>query len=140
MTVFADAIEAVSGSVSSGAGCRNIDYSTSSHKEFVEAIAFEYDGLRREDALAAVDLTYGGIGGTKVRGTSHSPLMFKFQMMIFMILHKLTIGLVPMPAMIRIIKGDSARYSTLKWENKVEMYVAYGTVIGILGFGLSKLM
>lgn len=128
------------GSVSSGAGCRNIDYSTASDKELVEAIALEYDGLRRDDALAAVDLTYGGIGGTKVRGSPHSPVMFKVQIMLFMILNKLTIGLVPLPAMFRILKGDSARYSTLKWANQAEKYVTYGTVVGMLAFGLSMLL
>lgn len=138
VSVFADAIEAVDGSVSSGAGCRNIDFSSSSNEKFVEAIAEEYDGLRREDALAVVDMTFGGIGGTKVRGAAHSPLLFKFQVIIFMILHKLTAGLVPMPAMLRIMKGDCARYSTLKWALKVEKYVVYGTFISMLGFVLSK--
>mmetsp|Transcript_33205 Transcript_33205/g.71740 ORF Transcript_33205/g.71740 Transcript_33205/m.71740 type:complete len:536 (+) Transcript_33205:145-1752(+) len=136
VSVLADAIEAVDGSVSSGAGCRNIDFSTSSNKELVEAIALEYDGLRREDALAAVDLTFGGIGGTKKRAVVHSPVVFKFQIWIFMILHKVTGGLVPMPVMLRIMKGDCGRYSTLKWEMKVEKYVVYGIFIGILGFGL----
>ena len=123
ITVFADAIEAIQGSISSGAGCRNIDYSTASSKEVASAIALEYDGLRREDALSAVDLTYGGIGGVKVRGSSHSPIMFKLQIMVFMVLHKVSFGVVPMPAMMRIMMGDSARYSTLKWENKIEKWV-----------------
>ena len=140
MTVFADAIEAVSGSdtqiLSSGAGCRGMDLSTT--EAIVQAIAEEYDGLRRDDALAAVDLTYGGIGGTKVRGVPHSSVMFKVQMMIFMVLNKITVGLVPMPAMLRILKGDSARYSTLKMANKVEKHIAYVTVIGIIvGVGLA---
>jgi len=139
-TVLADAIEAVDGSVSSGAGCRNIDFSTSSNKELVEAIALEYDGLRREDALAAVDLSFEGIGGTTKRAAMHSPVVFKFQILIFMILHKVTVGLVPMPVMLRIMKGDCVRYSTLKWEMKVEKYVVYGIFIGILGFGLRRLL
>lgn len=130
----------MNGSLSSGAGCRGMDYSTSSNKELTEAIAIEYDGLRREDALSAVDLTYGGIGGTKIRGAPHSPVMFKAQIMIFMILNKLTAGLVPMPAIFRIMKGDSARYSTLKWANQVEKYVTYGTVFSILAYGLAKFL
>ena len=138
--VFADAIEAVTGSVSSGAGCRGVDMSASSNKELVEAIAIEYDGLRREDALAVVDLTYGGIGGTKVRGRQHSPVMFKVQIALFMLLNKITAGLVPMPAMLRIMKGDSARYSTLKRADRVEKYVAYGMVAGVFVLGVSKFL
>jgi len=138
--VFSDAIEATNGPVSSGIGCRGVDYSTSSSEVLVHAIALEYNGLRQDDALAAVDLTYAGIGGKKVRGRAHSPLMFKVQVMIFMILHKLTFGLVPLPAILRVMKGDTARYSTLKQANEMEKYVAYGTVIGILGVLLSKLM
>lgn len=139
MTVFADAIEAIQGSISSGAGCRNIDYSTASSKEVASAIALEYDGLRREDALAAVDLTYGGIGGVKVRGSSHSPIMFKLQIMVFMVLHKVSFGVVPMPAMMRIMMGDSARYSTLKWENKIEKWVMR-IIIGILVYTTIQFM
>ena len=139
ITVFADAIEAIQGSISSGAGCRNIDYSTASSKEVASAIALEYDGLRREDALAAVDLTYGGIGGVKVRGSSHSPIMFKLQIMVFMVLHKVSFGVVPMPAMMRIMMGDSARYSTLKWENKIEKWVMR-IIIGILVYTTIQFM
>ena len=139
MTVFADAIEAIQGSISSGAGCRNIDYSTASSKEVASAIALEYDGLRREDALAVVDLTYGGIGGVKVRGSSHSPIMFKLQIMVFMVLHKVSFGVVPMPAMMRIMMGDSARYSTLKWENKIEKWVMR-IIIGILVYTTIQFM
>ena len=65
----------------------------STTEAIVQAIAEEYDGLRRDDALAAVDLTYGGIGGTKVRGVPHSSVMFKVQMMIFMVLNKITVGI-----------------------------------------------
>mmetsp|Transcript_40570 Transcript_40570/g.85150 ORF Transcript_40570/g.85150 Transcript_40570/m.85150 type:complete len:496 (-) Transcript_40570:68-1555(-) len=137
VSVFADAVEAVTGSVSSGAGCRNIDFSTSSHEDLVEAIALEYDGLRRDDALAAVDLSHSGIGGTNVRGQLHSSFIFKAQFMMMMILHKLSAGLVPKPAMLRIMKGDSARYTTLKWQIQVEKYVLCVTV-GILGYGISK--
>lgn len=140
VSVFADAIESVKGSVSSGAGCRGVDFGASSDEEVARAIALEYDGLRRDDALAAVDLAYGGVGGTKARGSPHSSPMFKFQVMLFVAMNKLTAGLVPMPAMMRIMKGDGARYSTLKRANEVEKCVAYGTVIGVLGFGLGKLL
>ena len=51
--VFADAIEATNGPVSSGIGCRGVDYSTSSSEVLVHAIALEYNGLRQDDALAA---------------------------------------------------------------------------------------
>jgi len=67
VSVLADAIEAVDGSVSSGAGCRNVDFSAEPHEAFVGAIALEYDGLRREDAHAAVDLTFEA-SGAKTRG------------------------------------------------------------------------
>ncbi|KAL7547701.1 hypothetical protein ACHAWF_010976 [Thalassiosira exigua] len=136
VSVLADAIEAVTGSVSSGAGCRGVDFSASSGGEIAKAIAIEYNGLRQEDAMAAVDLTFNGIGGTKVRGAPHSPVMFKVQIALFMLLNKVTAGLVPMPAMFRIMKGDSARYSTLKSAMKVEKYVTYGTVIGLVGGAL----
>ncbi|KAL9184974.1 hypothetical protein ACHAXT_002751 [Thalassiosira profunda] len=139
-SVFADAIEAVTGSVSSGAGCRGVDLSASSNKELVEAIAIEYDGLRQEDALAVVDLTYGGIGGTKVRGRKHSPVMFKVQIGLFMLLNKLSFGVVPMPAMFRIMKGDYARYSVLKRANRVEKYVAHSIVAGVLMLVVSKFL
>ena len=92
-----------------------------------------------EDALAAVDLTYGGIGGVKVRGSSHSPIMFKLQIMVFMVLHKVSFGVVPMPAMMRIMMGDSARYSTLKWENKIEKWVLR-IIIGILVYTTIQFM
>ena len=140
VTVFADAIEAVTGSISSGAGCRNVDFSASSHEELAHAIALEYDGLRHDDALAAVDLTYGGIGGTKVRGAPHSPKMFKLQVLLFMLMNKLTAGLVPMPAMLRIMKGDGAPYSALKRANRVEKFVTYGTVFSLLWLGLHKFL
>lgn len=140
MKVFADAIEAVTRSVSSGAGCRNVDYRNATPEELAEAIALEFDGLRRDDALAAVDLTHGGIGGTKVRGRAHSPVMFKVQALLFVALNKLTAGLVPMPAMFRIMKGDGARYSTLKRSNDMEKFVTYGVVLGMSAFGLSRFL
>jgi len=140
LKVFADVIKVVTRSVSSGAGCCNIDYSDASPKELSEAIAMEFDGLRRENTLAVVDLTYGGIGGTRMRGRAHSPVMFKVQALIFTLLNKLTVGVVPMPAMFRIMKGDGARYSTLKWSNDMERRVTYAVVIGISAFGLSKFM
>ena len=89
--------------------------------------------------MSAVDLTYGGIGGVKVRGSSHSPIMFKLQILVFMVLHKVSFGVVPMPAMMRIMMGDSARYSTLKWENKVEKWMMR-IIIGILVYTLIRFM
>lgn len=90
--------------------------------------------------MAAVDLTFGGIGGTKVRGAPHSPLIFKLQMALFMIFNKLTIGLVPIPAIIRTMKGEDVRYSTLKWMNKMERIVTYMTVLGVLALFVSKIV
>ena len=46
VAVFADAIDAVKGSISNGAaGCRNVDFSSASSRELVHAISIEYDGL-----------------------------------------------------------------------------------------------
>lgn len=90
--------------------------------------------------MAVVDLTYGGIGGTKVRNVAHAPLMFKLQILIMMILHKLSAGLVPMPALLRIQKGDaSVSYSTLSWQNKIEKYLTHGAVVAAIGLGLRHL-
>jgi len=57
-----------------------------------------------------------------------------------LILHKLTAGLVPMPAMMSIMKGDPVSYSALKRRMKVERYAVYGMFVGIVGFVLSKLI
>lgn len=77
----------------------------------------EFNDKRYDDAVAAVDLTYGGIGARKSRGRNNSPLSYKLQVAGIMILHKVTFGLVPMPALLRVMKGESVPYSTARRFN-----------------------
>jgi len=65
-----------------------------------------FQAKRFADARAAVDLTYGGMGARESRGRVNAPLSAKVQMVGTIILHKLTMGLVPMPALLRILMGD----------------------------------
>ncbi|KAL7525214.1 hypothetical protein ACHAWF_001261 [Thalassiosira exigua] len=101
--------------------------------ESVSVLANVIEAVGGRDGRSGLNIQ---IGGTEVRGTPHSPVMFKVQMALFMLLNKVTAGLVPMPAMFRIMKGDSARYLMLKSAMKVEKYVTCGTVIGVAGSAL----
>jgi kynurenine 3-monooxygenase len=72
----------------------------------------EFNARRHKDALAAIDLTYGGIGARAARGRNNAPLSFKLQMGCMMLLNKVTMGVVPKPAMLRVMMGDDFPYST----------------------------
>jgi len=88
-----------------------------SQKELVRAIIQQFDEKRLDDAHAAVDLTFGGIGSTKSRGQKNAPLSYKLQVMGMMLLNKITLGLVPKPALIRLMMGETVSYSTAKLYN-----------------------
>ena len=81
---------------------------------WAEMVVREFNQRRYVDAFAAVDLTYGGIGARKARGRQNAPLSFKLQVAGMMLLHKLSFGLVPKPALLRIMAGDDVPYSSAK--------------------------
>ena len=96
--------------------------------EWSHQVVAEFHHRRHADARAAVDLTYGGIGARQSRGRDIAPLAYKLQMAGMMILHKLTIGVVPMPALLRLMSGDSLSYS------KARMYhFSYEKLICLAG-------
>lgn len=82
---------------------------------WIGALIREFSNARSEDAVAAVDLTYGGIGARQSRGRLNAPLSSKLQMIGMMLLHKLTLGVLPMPALLKILMGSNdLSYSTAK--------------------------
>jgi len=99
--------------------CRNIISTSSavSPQQLVRAIIQQFDEKRLDDAHAAVDLTFGGIGSTKCRGQKNAPLSYKLQVMGMMLLNKITLGIVPKPALIRLMTGETISYSTAKSYN-----------------------
>jgi len=101
--------------------------SSSWTKELVEL----FHDARFEDAEAAVDLTYGGIGSRKSRGRLNAPLSYKLQMIGMMLLHKLTFGIVPMPALLRLMKGTKTlSYASAKRFNFIyEKYICLGALL-----------
>jgi len=106
-------------------------------KELVQ----RFQDARFEDAVAAVDLTYGGIGARKSRGRINAPFSYKLQMIGMMLLHKLTFGIVPMPALLRLMTGSKdLSYSTAKRFNfHYEKYICLGALffsIGIITAGM----
>lgn len=124
VSVLVDAIEAVCGTgnaiFSSGAGVREVDAWSKTSGERSRLIGEEYQGLRHEDVLAIVDMTFGGIGGRRVRGAQNANKMYMLQVFTMMLLHKLSYGVVPPPALIRVASGDDAPFATLAWQQKVE--------------------
>jgi kynurenine 3-monooxygenase len=102
----------------------------------------EFNARRHEDAIAAVDLTYGGIGARKSRGRGNAPLSFKLQMGGMMLLNKLTMGVVPKPALLRLMMGDNLPYSTARRYNfYYEKLICVGAVtVPVLAWYLPKLM
>jgi len=85
--------------------------------QVARAIIQQFDAERLEEAHAAVDLTFGGIGSTTSRGQKNAPLSYKLQIMGMMLLHKLTVGLVPKPALLRLMTGEVMSYSEAKLYN-----------------------
>jgi len=143
VAVLADAVEAVVGTIiadgdgqrehhvvsSSGAGVREVDAWSLSTGERSRLIAEEYQGLRHEDVLAVVDMTFNGIGGRRSRSAPLAPLRHKLEMLSMIVLHKLSFGVVPPPALIRVMGGDDAPYATLAWQQKVEKVVALPALV-----------
>lgn len=100
--------------------CRDIvgskKASASAHttpKLVASAIVQEFNAKRHADATAAVDLTFGGIGARTSRGRQNAPLSYKLQVMGMMLLNKITLGIVPKPALLRLMGGDCTSYATL---------------------------
>lgn len=89
-----------------------------------------FQKARSEDATAAVDLTYGGIGARESRGRMNAPLSSKLQIIGMMLLHKLTLGVVPMPALLRVLMGTKGlSYSTAKsFHFGYEKYICWGAL------------
>ena len=115
--------------------CRAVDHvehtMNESHRDWSAAVVNEFTALRHEDALAAVDLTYGGIGARKARGRGNAPLSFKLQVVGIMLLHKLTFGIVPKPALLRIMGGDDVAYSTAhRYNFFYEKLICMGALLG----------
>uniref|UniRef100_A0A7S2U7R1 FAD-binding domain-containing protein n=1 Tax=Attheya septentrionalis TaxID=420275 RepID=A0A7S2U7R1_9STRA len=101
-------------------------------KSWGEVVVEEFNKRRHADALAAVDLTYGGIGARKSRGRNNAPLSYKAQVVGMMLLNKLTLGIVPKPALIRLMMGQPVPYSTArKWNFIYEKLVCLGAVLMI---------
>mmetsp|Transcript_26128 Transcript_26128/g.26564 ORF Transcript_26128/g.26564 Transcript_26128/m.26564 type:complete len:159 (+) Transcript_26128:164-640(+) len=93
----------------------------------------KYTDARFEDVTAAVDLTYGGIGTRKSRGRLNAPLSYKLQFVGMMLLNKLTFGLVPMPALLQIMKGRKLSYSTArKYNFYYEKVIVVGSLVGTI--------
>ena len=101
-------------------------------EEWTRELVKKFNNARFEDATAAVDLTYGGIGARKSRGRENSPLSYKLQIGGMMLLHKLTFGIVPMPALLRLMIGtDNLRYSTARNYNfYYEKIICLGALVG----------
>jgi len=49
--------------------------------------------------------TYGGIGARKSRGWGNSPLLYKLQVMMMMLLNKLALDVIPMPVLFQLMMG-----------------------------------
>jgi kynurenine 3-monooxygenase len=113
----------------------------SSSSSWTKELIQTYHDARFEDAKAAVDLTYGGIGSRKSRGRLNAPLSYKLQMVGMVLLHKLTFGIVPMPALLRIMMGKEISYSTAKKFNfYYEKYICLGALVlfaGIFTIGMT---
>jgi len=93
----------------------------------------KYNDARFEDVTAAVDLTYGGIGARKSRGRLNAPLSYKLQFVGMMLLNKLTFGLVPMPALLQVMKGKKISYSTArKYNFYYEKVIVLGSLVGTI--------
>ena len=91
----------------------NLERDSESNKDMIATTSWtkelvqRFNDARHEDAVAAVDLTYGGIGARESRGRASMPLAFKLQVIGMLLLHKLTFGLIPMPALFRIMSGST---------------------------------
>lgn len=134
VSVLADAVEAIVYGTSSGAGIHAVDVwgDNMTSIERSRLVAEEYQGLRHEDCLAIVDLTFGGIGNRRVRGQQNGKVMFLLQTTLMMLLHRITLKLVPMPALLRVMMGDDVPYSTLLWQHKCENMMTYAFLVAMV--------
>ena len=78
-----------------------------------EPLVVEYNTRCYDDAQSAVALTYQGMGGTKKRHANNASILFMAQIGTIMLLHKITFGLVPKPAMLRLMFGEDESYSSI---------------------------
>eukprot|EP00533_Pseudo-nitzschia_delicatissima_P002225 CAMPEP_0116094992 /NCGR_PEP_ID=MMETSP0327-20121206/9425_1 /TAXON_ID=44447 /ORGANISM="Pseudo-nitzschia delicatissima, Strain B596" /LENGTH=490 /DNA_ID=CAMNT_0003586629 /DNA_START=105 /DNA_END=1577 /DNA_ORIENTATION=- len=105
-----------------------------SKKPWTSCLIENFEIARSDDAIAAVDLTYGGIGARESRGRMNAPLSSKLQMIGMMLLHKLTLGVVPMPALLRVLMGTKGlSYSTAKkFHFGYEKYICWGALASVV--------
>ncbi len=105
-----------------------------SNEAWTSQLIANFQKARSEDARAAVDLTYGGIGARESRGRQNAPLSSKLQMIGMMLLHKLTLGVVPMPALLRVLMGTKGlSYSRAKkFHFQYEKYICWGALAFLL--------
>ena len=103
---------------------------TVNNNSWIAGLIQAYNDARLDDARAAVDLTYGGIGARKSRGRQNAPITFKLQVAGMMVLHKLTLGVVPMPALLQVLLGsNNVSYQKLKKFNFCyEKYICLGAL------------
>ena len=127
-----------------GVFCKCLDTleSSSSFSSWTSRLVRDYSEARSEDATAAVDLTYGGIGARESRGRMNAPLSSKLQMVGMMLLHKLTLGVVPMPALLRILMGTRGlSYSTAKkFHFQYEKYICCSWGLAMLAVLVAAVM
>jgi kynurenine 3-monooxygenase len=112
-----------------------------------EHVVTEYNKQRYEDAIAAVSLTFNGMGGNKARHANNASLLFMLQVGTILLLNKLTLGLVPKPAILRVMMGDDASYSFLAKQHSIyerQKLLLLGLAIALpcykyIGCALSKI-
>jgi 2-polyprenyl-6-methoxyphenol hydroxylase-like FAD-dependent oxidoreductase len=110
-------------------GCNDTD-----NKDWSRHVVQAFNDNRHADAVAAVDLSFGGIGNRSARGYGNSPLFFKLQVMTMLGLCKLSFGLVPKPALMRLMTGDPVHYRTAKaWHLYYEKYITMGVLAAMFG-------
>jgi len=97
---------------------------TNSPIELASQIVQEFNERRHDDVTAAVDLTFGGIGAKTSRGAQNAPLSYKLQIVGMMFLNKITLGLIPKPALFRLMLGEDIAYSTAhKFHFRYEKFI-----------------
>ena len=136
VAVFVKCLDELEGTTSAGDTNTARDFSW-----WTRELVRRFHEARFEDAVAAVDLTYGGIGSRESRGRQNAPLSAKLKIVGMLLLHKLTLGIVPMPALLRILMGDKdVSYSQAKKFHFVyEKYICLGALsvcVGALAVGM----
>lgn len=99
--------------------CDTVSDISINETDWPQKLAIEYNSRRYQDATAAVTLTYRGMGGTKTRHAKNASVLFMLQIGVMMLLHKITCGLVPQPAMLRLMFGEDESYSYLAKDHLV---------------------